>query len=251
MGDDGNGLQAQPEEPEGNKMNTYFGVFQPCMLNIFGAIIFLRLSWGVGEVGFLGVLSIFGLAGFAVTMTALSIAAISTNGLMKGGGAYFMISRCLGPELGGACGVMFYCATSFAVSFYLVAFADTVEISFFDTDVKTYTGNVLISSVTLFILFAYANAGAEIFLKANTIIFFFLMTSIVGGFAMIFAGGEKTFTLSNTGDPTEASFRPGGSLFEVCSNVLYNEVDDTVWWKASTQAALGSASWILNSTAIG
>jgi len=217
MGDGNGGLQSQ-EEPEGNKMNTYFGVFQPCMLNIFGAIIFLRLSWGVGEVGFLGVLSIFALAGFAVTMTALSIAAISTNGLMKGGGAYFMISRCLGPELGGACGVMFYCATSFAVAFYLVAFAETVEISFTSSDVVTYQGSVLISSITLFVLFAYANAGAEIFLKANTIVFFFLMISIVGGFIFLFTGGEKTFTLSNNGDPTLADFQEGGILFGICTN---------------------------------
>jgi len=188
------------EEPTQNKMNTYYGVFQPCLLNIFGAIIFLRLSWGVGETGFFGVLCIFAFAGFAVTMTALSIAAISTNGLMKGGGAYFMISRCLGPELGGACGVMFYLATSSAVSFYLLAFAETVQISFF-SDETSYSGLVIIATTILGILFLYANAGAEIFLKANTLVFAFLFVSLVASFVFLLQGGEKEFTLANNGTP--------------------------------------------------
>ena len=71
-----------------NKMGTYLGVIQPCLLNIFGAIIFLRLSWAVGEAGWLGVVLMFCLSGTLVVLTALSVAAISTNGNMGGGGAH-------------------------------------------------------------------------------------------------------------------------------------------------------------------
>lgn len=54
----------------------------------------------------------------------MSIAAISTNGTMKGGGAYYMISRAIGPEFGGAVGLVFFAANSVGITFYLIAFAE-------------------------------------------------------------------------------------------------------------------------------
>ena len=76
-----------------NKLGTINGVYVPCLLNIMGIVLFERLGWGVGQVGVKGVLIIFCIAEFQSIVTVLSLSAIVTNGSMRGGGSYFMISR--------------------------------------------------------------------------------------------------------------------------------------------------------------
>lgn len=53
-------------------------------------------------------------------MTSISLSAVATNGVVEGGGAYFMISRNLGAEFGSAVGILFYLANTVATSMYLV-----------------------------------------------------------------------------------------------------------------------------------
>ena len=80
------------------------------LLSILGVILFLRLGWSVGEAGVMGTFGIFAIAETQAILTVLSLSALVSNGKMSGGGPYFLISRALGPELGGAIGVLFYAA---------------------------------------------------------------------------------------------------------------------------------------------
>ncbi|XP_063801329.1 solute carrier family 12 member 4 isoform X2 [Pseudophryne corroboree] len=101
-------------------MGTLMGVYLPCLQNIFGVILFLRLTWIVGTAGVLQTLVIVLICCCCTLLTAISMSAIATNGVVPAGGSYFMISRSLGPEFGGAVGLCFYLGTTFAGAMYIL-----------------------------------------------------------------------------------------------------------------------------------
>lgn len=57
-------------------------------------------------------------------LTTMSISAIATNGTVRGGGAYYLISRSLGPEFGGSIGIVFYLGLVFNTSLNAVGLVD-------------------------------------------------------------------------------------------------------------------------------
>nr|XP_019935516.1 PREDICTED: solute carrier family 12 member 4 [Paralichthys olivaceus] len=106
--------------PKSPNMGTLMGVYLPCLQNIFGVILFLRLTWIVGMAGIMQSLLIVLMCCSCTMLTAISMSAIATNGVVPAGGAYFMISRSLGPEFGGAVGLCFYLGTTFASAMYIL-----------------------------------------------------------------------------------------------------------------------------------
>ena len=102
------------------------GVFTPSILTILGVIMYLRLGWVVGQVGLGGTFIIVTLATSITLLTALSMGAIATDQRVRTGGAYYMISRSLGIETGGAVGIPLYLAQGLSVALYTVGFAESV-----------------------------------------------------------------------------------------------------------------------------
>uniref|UniRef100_A0A8C1GFZ9 Solute carrier family 12 member 7a n=1 Tax=Cyprinus carpio TaxID=7962 RepID=A0A8C1GFZ9_CYPCA len=167
---------------KGPQMGTFIGVFLPCMQNILGVILFLRLTWIVGTAGIMEALAIVFMCCSCTMLTAISMSAIATNGVVPAGGSYYMISRALGPEFGGAVGLCVYLGTTFAGSMYILG---TMEIfltyimpnaAVFEAESREPTGMqnnmriygtccLVIMTLVVFVGVKYVNKMALVFLS--------------------------------------------------------------------------------------
>ncbi|MEO1004970.1 MAG: amino acid permease, partial [Cyanobacteria bacterium J06638_38] len=107
-------------------LGTFGGVFTPSILTILGVIMYLRFGWVVGNAGLIGTLIIVTISTSITFLTALSVCAIATDKVVRAGGAYYMISRSLGIETGGAVGISLYFAQAVSVALYTIGFAESL-----------------------------------------------------------------------------------------------------------------------------
>ena len=186
-----------------NRFGTFAGVFTPAILTILGVIMFMRANFVVGQAGVLGALSILVIAKSITLTTSLSIAAISTNMRVRGGGFYFLISRVLGAEFGGAIGIALFFALALSVPFYILGFAEAL--------VRSYPLLVpyfqVITLGTALVLFALVFSGAGWAIKIQFVIMAFLFLAIIA-----FLGGAfqhfSFATLQQNLDPAYAPVDP-------------------------------------------
>lgn len=118
-------LQNRASDQESDqKFGTFAGVFTPTVLTILGAIMYLRLGQVVGNAGLLGAVLVILLAHVITISTGLSVSSISTNTRVGAGGAFAIISKALGVEVGGAIGVPLFLAQGISVALYVLAFGE-------------------------------------------------------------------------------------------------------------------------------
>ncbi len=113
---------------------------------------YLRFGWVVGNVGLIGTLLIVTLSTSITFLTSLSIASIATNAPVKTGGAYYMISRSLGVEIGGAVGIPLYLAQAFSVALYIIGFSESIVAIFPSLNIKIVgiITTIALSTLSLF-----------------------------------------------------------------------------------------------------
>ncbi|NXR06255.1 S12A3 protein, partial [Semnornis frantzii] len=159
------------------------GVMIRCMLNIWGVILYLRLPWITAQAGIALTWLIILMSVTVTTITGLSISAISTNGKVKSGrGTYFLISRSLGPELGGSIGLIFAFANAVAVAMHTVGFAETVRdlLQEHNSLIVDPTNDIrIIGVVTVTVLLGISLAGMEWEAKAQILFFLVILVSFI------------------------------------------------------------------------
>ncbi len=181
-------MPASADAPQpAKKFGVFLGVFTPSVLTILGVMMYLRFGWVIGNVG-LPIALLLVVAASAITfVTGLSASAIATNMRVGVGGEYFMVSRSLGPELGGAIGIpLFLCRT---LSLTLYAFGLAESIGFLWPADWGAPPIQWIAAVSIVLITAVAGRSAELSLKLQVPIMIAVGLSVLALVAGALAGG--------------------------------------------------------------
>ena len=165
----------------GYGFGTFQGVFTPSILTIIGVVMYLRFGWMLGNVGLATSLLIVTIGSSITFLTGLSISALATNMRMRGGGAYFMLSRSFGAEAGAAMGIPLALSQAIGVSFYVAGFAEALVNSGLPVagswDVR------VVGLATLAVLAFVSTVSANIALKSQYLIMAAIAFSLVSFFS--------------------------------------------------------------------
>ncbi|KAF2034688.1 hypothetical protein EK21DRAFT_97325 [Setomelanomma holmii] len=168
------------------KLGTFAGVFVPVTLNVLSILMFLRFGFILGQAGLVGMLGML-VAGYLINLlTTMSISAIATNGTVRGGGAYYLISRSLGPEFGGSIGIVFYLGSVFNTSLNAVGLIDCLIVNFGELEgaigqwlPESYWWQFLWATAVLATCTIICLAGSGLFARASNGLLLVLLVAIV------------------------------------------------------------------------
>jgi amino acid transporter len=137
-------------------------------------------------------LIIIAVANLISILTSQSLAAIATNLKVKGGGDYYLISRTLGHQFGGAIGIVLYLAQSVSVAFYCIGFAEALSTMLPQMPMVTPR---LIATTAVGLLFLLAWLGADWATKFQ----YGVMALLIAALFSFFLGGlplwnQETFS---------------------------------------------------------
>ena len=177
-------------------LGTLKGVFLPCLQNILGVILFLRLTWITGQAGVPLATLIVLVCATSTLLTSLSLSALATNGKVEAGGPYYICSRNLGHEFGGAVGLLYYVGETIAASMYVLG---AVEAGFESFGLPRFDAHAQVVAVVAMLMLGatvavgvkHVNRFASVFLG---IVLLSICCALVG--VTLFATGEYAGALA-------------------------------------------------------
>ena len=175
---------------------------------------YLRFGWVVGNVGLIGTILIVVLSTSITFLTSLSIAAIATNTPVKTGGAYYMISRSLGIEIGGAVGIPLYLAQAFSVALYIIGFSESLVAIFPSLNIK-FVG--IITTILLGILSLFSTKAA---IRAQFLILGVIILSLISLFMGNPIGEIQTNILTIKPEHTENFWKVFAVFFPAVTGIM-------------------------------
>ena len=211
------------------QLSTLRGVFFPCLQQIIGVIMFIRLPWIVGNAGVGMSLVIIFFAVLCTFLTSTSMAAIATNGHVSAGGAYYMISRSIGKDVGVSIGILLALSTAVGSSVYILG---TVEVLTQYLAPQISIGKAIDSrvygTVLLILVVGVATTGMRNFGRISLVFFAAVSLSLlaiyVGLFASNRSGLDRSKVIGFPGNLT-GNFGPGYEQPDLNGKVSEEYVD--------------------------
>ncbi|MCO8123034.1 amino acid permease [Stieleria sp. TO1_6] len=176
------------------------------MLTILGVIMFLRFGYVVGQAGVMAALVIVIASKIITTLTTLSLSAIATNTRVEGGGAYFLISRSLGPEFGGAIGVVFFAAQALSVAMYVIGFTEAMMVL-----LPSGISSTLVATITNLLVAGCVWIGAGWAIKVQ----FVILASVIISLISFYTGAAAQFDVQTLASNWASDYRDGESFWTV------------------------------------
>lgn len=195
------------------KFGTFLGVYLPSTLTVLGLIMYLRFGWVVGNLGLPLTIFIVVLANIITFITGLSAASIATNIKMGVGGVYYLISRSLGLETGGAIGIAFYISRTLSITFYAFGLSELILL-FWPIEAWGAIPGYAIPLLTAFIIIIITLASgksADLVLKFQVPMLILVILSILSLMVGVFTSELRMPEMS----PAYRTVSPDGGLWVI------------------------------------
>lgn len=185
------------ENPSKDKYGVWGGVVVPCLQNMVGITLFVRMPWITGEAGIGMTMLILSICLSTSIITTLSMNAIVTNGKLSTGGCYFILARSLGPSFGGSVGTLYFFGQATSASLYIIGAVETFIDSTAD-EIISKAADIRILGLTVCVCLWLVNVGANKFIKKISmfciITLFLALLSVLIGIA---TAGVRSDNLPN------------------------------------------------------
>ena len=173
-------------EKSKNQYGMFSGVFTPTLLTILGVILYLREGTVVGNAGLVGAWLIITIAFAISACTALSMSSITTNIRIGAGGAYSIISKSLGLEVGGGIGIPFYLAQGLATAMYIIGFREGWMLIFPEDQ---YFAAIYVDFAVFLVLFVICFISTSLAFKIQYLILLIIVVSLISIAASVYYTG--------------------------------------------------------------
>jgi amino acid transporter len=216
-------IKLEETKEEKTRYGMWAGVVVPCIQNMIGITLFVRMPWIVGEAGIGMTLAILGVCLSTSLITTLSMNAVVTNGKLSTGGCYYVLARSLGASIGGSVGTLYFFGQATSSSLYLIG---TVEIFIDSTgdEIVSKEADIRILGIVLCVILWLINVGFQKHIKKITIFCIFmlilaLLTVYIGLFTAGARGGLPNDIKGLDSHHFSSNFDP-----EYSSNVRFHEL---------------------------